>query len=434
MPGTLFLIFTYFSEALIVYSYANSIYKPKRSSLFSFSVITSFYMILMIVYRYLFNFEILNAVLITAVNIFLIKSVFKSTLKSSVYQGTMLCIIQYISEFLSLFIISLSMNTNIASEAVVSERYKIITVLSRVLYFFISRLLIQLSAKENKSKSWGRWFLLSLLPVSSIFIIVVIRNLTIGTALDSYQNIICILSVFFLLIVNVIVFMIYERAEKSSQKLIELEIVSQKNDIDLKYLSLLEKKNEQMQIMAHDYKNHILTIDSMSDSPEIKEYISEMLGEISQYNRAGKTKNRLLDVILSKYSDICASNGIRFETDIMNDNLSFIESSDTSALFNNIFDNCVEAAEKSEEKYIILHISNIIGSYHKITAINSCDIAPNSKNGRLITTKGNKEAHGFGTKSIKKIVKKYNGEMQWEYDEAQKQFKLVILIPIEQQK
>lgn len=38
----------------------------------------------------------------------------------------------------------------------------------------------------------------------------------------------------------------------------------------MQYLQLLEKKNETMNIMAHNYKNHIVTIGNMSDSPEIK--------------------------------------------------------------------------------------------------------------------------------------------------------------------
>ena len=41
------------------------------------------------------------------------------------------------------------------------------------------------------------------------------------------------------------------------QKLLELELTNQKNDIDMQYLNLIEKKNETMNVMAHDYKNHL---------------------------------------------------------------------------------------------------------------------------------------------------------------------------------
>lgn len=140
-------------------------------------------------------------------------------------------------------------------------------------------------------------------------------------------------------------------SRKSNQKLIELELVNQKNDIDMQYLELLEKKNETMNIMAHDYKNNLLTIAGMTDSSEVKDYIDNMMGEITKYNQIAKTKNRLLDVILSKYTDICNNKGITFETDIMTDNLGFINSYDISTLFNNILDNAVEAASISSKKY-----------------------------------------------------------------------------------
>lgn len=226
--------------------------------------------------------------------------------------------------------------------------------------------------------------------------------------------------------------MIYEQAEENNQKLIELELANQKNDIDMQYLELLEKKNETMNIMAHDYKNNILTIANMSDLNEIKEYINNMEVEIAKYNRIAKTKNRLLDVILSKYTDICLDKGIRFKTDIMTDNLGFINSYDISSLFNNILDNAVEAASLSSGKYIYLEITNSLNSYHKIIATNSCDAEPHSEKGQLITTKKNKDVHGFGTKSIRKTVNKYDGELQWEYNNELRQFKLMILFPNEQ--
>ena len=184
-----------------------------------------------------------------------------------------------------------------------------------------------------------------------------------------------------------------------------------------------------MQIMSHDYKRHILTIEAMTASPEVKQYIQEMLGDISTYSQIGKTKNKILDVILNKYTDICAEKSIQFETDILSDNLSFINSSDISALFNNLLDNSVEAAEQSKEKYIYLQITNTLDTYHKIKIINSCDTPPTVKNGKLCTTKQDHDLHGFGIKSIKKTVNKYNGEMQWVYNDSEKQFEFTIIIP-----
>lgn len=427
MPNTLFLIFMYFAEWLIVYSYAKSIYEVKYK--FSGILSIALYGALMITYGYIINYEIVNILLTILCNILLIFLCFKSTIKSSFFHGFALGITQLISEVVAVYTISyiahLPTNAFTTNETV----YMIDVLISKILYFVISRFFVRFSSKEIGSKSWGRWCLLSVLPVSSVFIMVTIRILTDGLTLSSLHNTLCVLSIILLLISNIVIYMLYERSEKSSQKLIELEIMNQKNNIDLQYLNLLEKKNETMQIMSHDYKRHILTIEAMTDSPEIKQYIQEMLGDISTYSQIGKTKNKILDVILSKYTDICAEKSIQFETDILSDNLSFINSSDISALFNNLLDNSVEAAEQSKEKYIYLQITNTLDTYHKIKIINSCDTPPTVKNGKLRTTKQDHDLHGFGIKSIKKTVNKYNGEMQWVYNDSENQFEFTIIIP-----
>lgn len=428
MTNILFLLFTYVTEAFIVYLYIRTIYKAKKNKFLSLSLCIIFYIFVMLIYRYITTNEIVNSIIILIVDILLIKIAFESSTKSAIFHGTVLCILLYISEFVTMYTIAIIFN--ISSHASINEHFEIGSILSHLLYFTCCMILSRFSAKEDHSKSWGRWFLLSLLPVSSIFVILVIRGLT-NNNISSHQNFICILSIALLLVVNFVIYIIYEKAEKSSQKLIELELVNQKNDINMQYLELLEKKNETMNIMVHDYKNHLMDIGAMSDSSEIKEYIDSMMGEITKYNRIAKTKNKMLDVILNKYTDICDNKGICFKTEIMTDNLDFIDNYDISSLFNNILDNAVEAASKSEKKYIHLEITCSQNSYHKIIAVNSCDTEPHSEKGKLITTKKNKDTHGFGTKSIRKIVKKYSGETHWEYDNELKQFKLIIFFPNE---
>lgn len=430
MKSLPFLIFMYFSEWVIVYSYAKNIYEKKHK--YSAAVSLGFYIVLMVLYGYVINTEFVNVILTAVCNILCIRLCFKSSLKSSIFHGITLLIIQCISEAVSIYLIAYITKT--PNDFYTENDVIFVTdvILSKIGYFMLSRILAKISNKESSAKSWGKWILLSVLPLSSIFLLTTFRLLTNGLAFSkSYTNIL-IIAMIFLLFANIAVYLIYEQSEKANQKLIELEMMNQKNDIDLQYLDLLEKKNEQMQIMAHDYKNNLLDIKAMFCSDKTEEYIDNMLGEISGFSQIGKTKNKLLDVILSKYSDICSTKKIKFKTDIMNDNLSFLTGNDTSALFNNLLDNSVEAAEKSKERFIELQITNSINSYHKITLTNSCDTMPDIKDGKLITIKKDKETHGFGTKSIQKIIDKYNGEIKWEYNKENNKFKVVILIPREQ--
>lgn len=427
MPDLSFLIFTYFVEALIVYSYAKSLYKEKNRTLITFGIILVAYSVLLLIFKFIYSNEIFNIFSIFVVNISIIFFLYKSSFKSAIFHGFALGLCQFLSEFFTAYITAMILN--VTTEESVNSYFELGAISSMIIYFLLTRMLSKFSVRENDSRSWGKWFSLSLLPIGSFFVLISFRIITANISLNPSENTFLIIAVSFLLLINIIVYMIYERAEENNQKLLELELTNQKNDIDMQYLNLIEKKNETMNIMVHDYKNHMIAISNMSEQIEIKNYIDNMLGEITKYNQIGKTKNRLLDVILSKYTSLCKEKEIKFETDIMSDNLKFINDFDLSTLFNNLLDNAVEAASKSTIKFIHLEIANSLNSYHKITVINSSDSEPNGKNGNLITTKKNKAAHGFGTKSIRKIVKKYHGEINWEYNKEEKQFKLIILFP-----
>ncbi len=427
MFETLFLIFTYFTEALIVYNFAKSIYEVKINKYMTFSIVCIVYFLLMIVYEYIINIDWFNIISVIVVNIIILALLFKSSWKSAFFHGVALGILQLVSEFLTAYITAIIFNTT--SQDIIDQHFEIGVIMSRLLYYLFSILLAKVSSKETSAKSWGRWAILSLLPLSSLFVVHMFKATTSNINLSSKQYISSITAISTLFIVNIIVYMVYERAEKNNQKLIELELTNQKNEIDMQYLSLLEKKNEKMQIMAHDYKNHIQTIDAMSDSAEMKQYLQNMLGEVTEYSSVIKTKNKILDVIISKYSDLCSDKDIKFDTEIISENLSFIQGNELSSLLNNILDNAVEAAERSKKKYINMQISRSMGAYCKIVVTNSCDHELNTKNGKLLSTKKNREVHGYGTKSIERVVDKYNGEIKWNYDKDKQEFKLIIIIP-----
>lgn len=53
---------------------------------------------------------------------------------------------------------------------------------------------------------------------------------------------------------------------------------------------------------------------------------------------------------------------------------------------------------------------------------NSCDTEPVAKENRLLTTKSDSIAHGLGLKSVSDALKKYDGDMGWEYVENSHEF------------
>ena len=65
-----------------------------------------------------------------------------------------------------------------------------------------------------------------------------------------------------------------------------------------------------------------------------------------------------------------------------------------------------------------------------ITLIDSCRVNPIDKNWQPFTNKKIRihSLHGFGMRSIENIVKKYNGEMTFYFDDPTKTFHTIIML------
>jgi len=89
----------------------------------------------------------------------------------------------------------------------------------------------------------------------------------------------------------------------------------------------------------------------------------------------------------------------------------------------NILDNAIEACEQlSSEKTIELKMRCINGMLYI-----SCKNPTEQNDVSLLTTKSDKEQHGFGTVSINKIANKYGGYANFKIEEGL--FVCEIIIP-----
>ena len=226
------------------------------------------------------------------------------------------------------------------------------------------------------------------------------------------------------LLISCFVVVYNQRIQKRENEIAELERESFKNEIDMQYLDLLEKKNQEMQILTHDYKNHLSAIRGLSSSGEVNEYIDSITSEISFADSTCQSGNHTLDVIINKYVTECMIKGVSFDYEIKLSNLSSVNDYDLVTILGNLLDNALEAAQNSAKKSITLK-TNKINTYDSIVVINSSDTPP-EKN--LKTTKQNKKLHGVGLKSVTKTLKKYGGELEWEYNNDTKEFITTVIL------
>ena len=97
-------------------------------------------------------------------------------------------------------------------------------------------------------------------------------------------------------------------------------------------------------------------------------------------------------------------------------------------MLDNLLENAFEAAKSSEKKQIELYIDNRNEKYILFDIINSSDTEPKTIGGFYISTKKNKNPHGIGLKSISRIVKRYSGNLDCNYNNSKKIFQTSILL------
>ncbi|SDZ76633.1 GHKL domain-containing protein [Lachnospiraceae bacterium NK3A20] len=162
---------------------------------------------------------------------------------------------------------------------------------------------------------------------------------------------------------------------------------------------------------CHDLRHQIRALQYEGQSEEFRRYIDGLEKDIMIYDTSIDTGNRALDIILMDRGIYCKNHNIRWSCMIDGRRLSMMKPEDIYAVFGNVIDNAVEAAEhvtNPEKREVSLRMI----SHGQNTIIQ----VQNFYEGKLVfhdglprTTKGDEEHHGFGMKSARHTIEQYGG-------------------------
>ena len=180
----------------------------------------------------------------------------------------------------------------------------------------------------------------------------------------------------------------------------------------------------------HDLKNHMIALRSEENAPLRQEYLDQLEKDIHSYEAFNKTGSQVLDTLLTSKNLHCMQHKIDMTCVADGAALDFLDEMDLCTLFGNALDNAIECEKKikdygkrmihinafSEKNFLIIRFENYYEG----------DIYFDK--GLPVTTKNHKAAHGYGLKSLRYTVHKYNGEVNIDTDGNW--FSLRILIPL----
>ena len=309
------------------------------------------------------------------------------------------------------------------------------TVFSKIFFFAVIYLLIHLfKGKKLNQEQYGHFeILLMLIPVSSIFIIFTLLSIGETSAFAPPIDFLVTICAVFLLMVNLLVFGINQYNQKKSQEYADLQLLLQKESDSVEYYEMMLAQNENQSILIHDIKKHLQSIKLLNekhDSDKINAYIQQLMESSDLRETTNICDNEMLNAILCRYQRQCNDKHIHFHTDIRSGTVQYIYQHDLTSLFCNLLENAMESAENIPDSFIELTVQKKENSpFVVIILINSCQNTPvYNQEGVPVSHKLDNGRHGFGIKSIKKVVKQYHGNLQMYYDNDSGTFHTIITL------
>jgi two-component system sensor histidine kinase AgrC len=330
---------------------------------------------------------------------------------------------------LTSFFTSLLTGINISKLMSEENLYRfIVIIITKLVFFYITRIILKYRGQKEFSVNWTDWIYVLVIPITSIFTIVSLIEVAFVSKYS--EQIFLLLSVFGVVMTNIVTYYLFTRINKDNKLLIENSLLQQQYYNQRKYMAEIKNLDKEIRIIRHDMNNHFLCITSylqMQKYDKAIEFINNVYKKFSTTNKIILTGDEAIDCIVNCKLDIARQAGIGV-TSVISCDKKNIEDIDISIIIGNLIDNAIDACEKkSGVKIIEIEIYNN-KNYLIITVKNSIEKTVLRDNPKLKTIKKDKRNHGFGTSSIKSVVEKYNGMI--DYYELNNMFCCSILLQL----
>lgn len=349
---------------------------------------------------------------------------YKITVLNVFIRAIVLTVIMMFSELAAATVINSTISSNMPEQIADSSKF-IFMVLAKFLHISLMIVFKHLSAGKRAREQSKEMAFLLIFPVTACLFLSLFNRIKEQL---SRELLIMFIAVSVLIIVsNFIVYMVCMQIIEKNAQIDELRESEYKKEYSEQNYRILKEKYEELRVAVHDFNKYYDLIKNCENN-EARALEAELKNRNKELLMVEYTNNKALNVLVSQKMKECRLKGIDFKIDIMYIDLSYISESDAVALFGNLLDNATESCERSENKTIYMKIMEINDNLIAIRLENSSDTAPETRNGRFISSKGDKNRHGIGVESIKRTILNYGGKLEWEYDAQKHIFSITIIM------
>lgn len=410
--------FLYFISSLIeMYAlgvYSSRLFLPRYSKRTRFILLAVFCLIVFIVG--LFQNIWLNIPVFTSILGTYLISQYQTTWYTCLFHTILLTSLDVVTEMAVFGILNFYFPNNIPSLTDTGAHF-VLMIFSKPLYLLIVYIIAQILHHKQQPYQFFEKSDLLLFPIPLISIGITIAF----TYCNNKINWLFSICACGLLLLNLLVFGINQYNQKRQQEYTQMQLLCQKESDMAEYYHALVQQDENQRVLIHDIRRHLASIDALAiaqETDKIHAYIKQLQTSSSLKESLQRCDVPLLNAILCRYAQQCETQQISFHTDIRSHTVDFLTDADLTALFCNLLDNAVRAAAFPDGFIELRTYTKENTSFSIITVVNSCLTDPFSGSGKkaLASSKTDRKRHGFGLKSIQRVVDRYDGALKMYFD------------------
>ena len=265
---------------------------------------------------------------------------------------------------------------------------------------------------ETEKSIWAPMFLLILFSSSIVSLMSSYNRIE----NDTTKNVIFIVSMVLSVVESMVVFLIFTKILYNERENIRLSAFIEQIDREVDSVSENEKNLEEIRGLKHEIRNEYILVRELINNERLEEAVSKLteivndaeqtFGKVFVFDSGSASVNAVLNYYIRNLQNIglCVNYSIE-KINVIKEN----EKSICSILLN-LLKNVYENEMNIHKGNVDIELKNEM-DYIKISIKNSIEKSVININSDLKTTKMDKKNHGFGIKSVKKIVKAQNGSL-----------------------
>ncbi len=318
-----------------------------------------------------------------------------------------------VTNILTLQILSMLLNVHITTLIDIRGEYRVIVlIITKLMFYVFGKSILIITKKQEFQLTIKEWITCVFIVIMTLTMLIMIYKIMYTVQVSQMSKYLIIIFSMMLILVDIIIYGMVLKLSKSNREEIRYKLMENQIEQQKKMLTSVLESNEKIRTLKHDIKNYLMTAIGLIDNKEYnkaKSYMLNLIGqEIDTIETFVTTNSQTLSSLLNIKLDICNKNKIDWNVEITSD-LTNISDVDISIIIGNLMDNAIEASQKVKNKpFIDIKIFDN-KDYVNIIIRNKIDNSVLFLNPNLFTTKKDKNSHGIGLMSVKKILKKYNG-------------------------